>query len=207
MAQLDDEPDEAQVFGPAAQPAIAALMAPHLRLTEVGAGCALIGVAAAVAALVAFPRLSQDQAGGLWAVAALLVGCAMFAICAIQVVVWRRALASWAGSQVRDLHGLARLSWLAHVASYGIALLGLITCMTASSYAGWSAASAAFLTVSVLAMLAAQVLAGVQFLRPYGPPGTLPAHIRRLVQRNQHKEDHLGEDHLGEYHLGEDDLT
>ena len=41
--------------------------------------------------------------------------------------------------------------------------------------------------VTLLFVLAAQVLAGVQFLRPSGPPGTLPAHIRRLKVRSRYR--------------------
>jgi hypothetical protein len=45
------------------------------------------------------------------------------------------------------------------------------------------------LAVTLLFVFAAQVLAGVQFLRPSGPPGTLPAHIRRLSRRSRYRND------------------
>jgi hypothetical protein len=41
----------------------------------------------------------------------------------------------------------------------------------------------------LLLVIAAQVLAGVQFLRPSGPPGTLPAHIRRLKEQSRMRND------------------
>ena len=69
--------------------------------------------------------------------------------------------------------------------SYAAALLGLLACMAASAEAGWTAAAAQLLALTLLLILAAQVLAGVQFLRPSGPPGTLPAHMRRIVARGQ----------------------
>ena len=40
-------------------------------------------------------------------------------------------------------------------------------------------------------VIGAEVLAGVQFLRPGGPPGTLPAHLRRLIERSRQREDEL----------------
>jgi hypothetical protein len=50
----------------------------------------------------------------------------------------------------------------------------LFTCIGDSAEAGWITASALLLTITLFLVLAAQVLAGVQFLRPSGPPGTLP---------------------------------
>jgi hypothetical protein len=61
--------------------------------------------------------------------------------------------------------------------------------MAASAAAGWSAASAGLLAVAFILVLAAQVLAGVQFLRPSGPPGTLPAHMRRLIEKSRSRND------------------
>ena len=47
----------------------------------------------------------------------------------------------------------------------------------------------ALLALALLFVLAAQVLAGVQYLRASGPPGTLPAHMRRLIERSRARED------------------
>ncbi len=172
-------------YGAIEQPAIAARMAPHLRMTYAGAVCAVVAVAAAVAALAVFPFFTDDRTGLGWAIAALVAAVLMLAICVIQVAVWRRAMASWRGQRLQDLHAEARLSWYAHLVSYAAALLGLLACMAASAEAGWTAAAAQLLALTLLLILAAQVLAGVQFLRPSGPPGTLPAHMRRIVARGQ----------------------
>src|SRR4029453_19089937 len=83
----------------------------------------------------------------------------------------------------------ARLSWIVHLLSYAVALAALFTCMEGSAGAGWITASALLLTVTLFLVLAAQVLAGVQFLRPSGPPGTLPAHIRRLREQSRWRND------------------
>jgi hypothetical protein len=176
-------------YGATAQPAIAARMAPHLRLTQIGAACAGLAVVAAAVALAQFPSFAGAGAGHSWAIGALVSAALMLAICLIQVAVWRRAMASWSGRRPHDLHGEARLSWIVHLLSYVVALAALFTCMEGSDAAGWVTASAGLLAITLLFVIAAQVLAGVQFLRPSGPPGTLPAHIRRLREQSRWRND------------------
>ena len=185
MPDVEYPTGEVAAYGSTEQPAIAARMAPHLRLTQAGLACAVAGVVLAVAALVTFPSFTGGPEGRGWAVTALLAAVAMLAACLIQLLVWRRAMASWRGIRPEDLHAEARLSWITHLASYAIALVGLIACMAGSAEAGWTATAAVLLAFTLLLILAAQVLGGVQFLRPSGPPGTLPAHMRRLVARAQ----------------------
>jgi hypothetical protein len=188
MSHDEDPTRQVPAYGDTAQPAIAARMAPHLRLTQIGAVCGLVSVIAANAAVVIFP--SFDGGTGLaWAVGALVSAVLMLIICVVQVVVWRRAMASWLGKRPQDLQAEKQLSWIAHLASYAVALAALLSCMAGSAAAGWSSGSAVLLAVTLLFVLAAQVLAGVQFLRPSGPPGTLPAHIRRLNRRSRYRND------------------
>jgi hypothetical protein len=189
MSQDEDPTRQVPAYGATAQPAIAARMAPHLRLTQIGAVCGLVSVIAATAAVVIFPSFGNGGAGLAWAVGALVSTVLMLAICVIQVAVWRRAMASWLGKRAQDLRGEKQLSWIAHLASYAVALAALLSCMAGSAAAGWSSGSAVLLAVTLLFVLAAQVLAGVQFLRPSGPPGTLPAHIRRLNVRSRYRND------------------
>jgi hypothetical protein len=185
MRDVEYPTDEIAAYGSTEQPAIAARMAPHLRLVTAGLACAAAAVVLAVAALATFPSFTGQPEGRGWAVTALLSAVAMLAACVIQFVVWRRAMASWRGIRPEDLHAEARLSWITHLASYAIALVALIACMAGSAEAGWTATAAVLLAFTLLMILAAQVLGGVQFLRASGPPGTLPAHMRRLVARAQ----------------------
>jgi hypothetical protein len=188
MSHDEDPTRQVPAYGDTAQPAIAARMAPHLRLTQIGAACGLVSVIAATAAVVIFP--SFDGGTGLaWTVGALVSAVLMLIICIVQVVIWRRAMASWLGKRPQDLQAEKQLSWIAHLASYAVALAALLSCMAGSAAAGWSSGSAVLLAVTLLFVLAAQVLAGVQFLRPSGPPGTLPAHIRRLNTRSRYRND------------------
>jgi hypothetical protein len=189
MGENEDLSRQVAAYGATAQPAIAARMAPHLRLTQIGTACGVVAVIAATAAVVVFPRFAGAGPGLAWAVGALVSAALMFVICVIQVAVWRRAMASWLGKRVQDLQGEKRLSWIAHLTSYAVALAALFMCMAGSAAAGWSSAAAVLLGVSLLFVLAAQVLAGVQFLRPSGPPGTLPAHIRRMSRRSRYRND------------------
>lgn len=176
-------------YGATAQPAIAARMAPHVRLTLVGTGCAALALIAAAAAVAMFPSFAGADPGLSWADGALVSAALMLAICVIQVVVWRRAMASWLGERAPDLHRETQLSWIAHLVSYVVALAALFTTMEGSAAAGWSSISAGLLVLTLVLVIAAQVLAGVQFLRSSGPPGTIPAHVRRLKELSRYRND------------------
>ncbi len=183
-------PEQIGAYGATEQPAVAARMTPHLRMTEIGAGFALVAVVCAVLAVERFPAFSDSGATGVgWAITALVGAVLILAICVIQVAVWLRAMASWRGQRIQDLHGEARLSWIAHLVSYPAVLIALLGSIAGSAYATWSASASVLLGLSLLFVLVAQVLSGVQYLRPSGPPGTLPAHMRRLVERSQQRED------------------
>jgi hypothetical protein len=189
---MSDEVDPARqvaAYGNTAQPAIAARMAPHQRLIMIGTACAAVAVIAAAVAVVEYPSFAGADPGLAWADAALVSAVLMLAICVIQVIVWRRAMASWSGHHAQDLHGEKQLSWIAHLMSYVVALVALFTTMEGSAVAGWLSISAGLLAVSLVFVLAAQVLAGVQFLRSSGPPGTIPAHIRRLKELSRNRND------------------
>jgi MFS family permease len=185
MQDAEYRAEQIAAYGSTEQPAIAARMAPHLRLTQVGVASAAIGVVLAIAAVALFPSFTGDAEGRGWAITALVSAILMLALCVIQLVVWRIAMASWRGVRPEDLRTEARLSWIAHLISYPVALLALFAGMAGSAAAGWTATAAVLLAFSLLTVLAAQALAAVQFLRPSGPPGTLPAHMRRLIARAQ----------------------
>jgi hypothetical protein len=180
--------EEIAAYGATAQPAIAARMTPHLRMTVIGTGCAALGVVTSLLALLTFPEFSGPNTGALWAVVALNTAVLMLAICVVQVLVWRRAMASWRGLRIQDLRGEARLSWITHLISYVVVLVGMWTCLAGAAEAGWSATAGLLLAATLLLIIAGQVLAGVQYLRPSGPPGTVPAHMRRLVRRSERRE-------------------
>ena len=57
--------------------------------------------------------------------------------------------------------------------------------MAGSAVAGWTATAATLMAVALVLLLAGQILGGVQYVRPEGPPGTVPAHMRRLLARER----------------------
>ena len=155
-------------------------MAPHLRLTRVGAGVALLGVVAAAVGLVEVPWFSASGTGERWAVALLVAAVLMLAVCAAQLLLWQRAYAVWQGRLGSDLRAESRVSWLLHAFSYVLALVALLGGLAASADTAWTTTAATWLTVAMVLVVLAQVLAAVQYVRPDGPPGTIPAHLRRL---------------------------
>jgi hypothetical protein len=191
LASMRDEKyssEQIAAYGATAQPAIAARMTPHLRMTTIGSVCAGLGVATSLAAILTVPKFNDRNTGPTWAVVALIMAVLMFAICLIQVLVWRRAMASWRGTRIQDLYGESRLSWIVHLISYAVVLAGMWACIAGAADVGWSATAGVLLAATMLLIIAGQVLAGVQYLRPSGPPGTIPAHMRRLVRRAERRE-------------------
>jgi hypothetical protein len=77
------------------------------------------------------------------------------------------------------------VSWVAHLASYVVVLVALWACIAGGVAAGAAATSSTLLAATLLLMLAAQTLAGVQYVREAGPPGTVPTHLRRLIERDR----------------------
>ena len=155
-------------------------MAPHLRLTRVGTGVALLGLVAAVVGLLELPALSASVIGQDWAVILVVAAALMLAICLAQLVLWQRGYTVWLGRRPGDLRTESRVSWLLHLFSYPVALAALLAGLGASADAAWTTAAAGWLTVAMTLVVLAQVMAAVQYLRPEGPPGTIPAHLRRL---------------------------
>lgn len=184
---LDEEyqPQQIPDYGARAQPALVERMAPQLRLTQAGNGAAVLAVVSSVAALVTYPDFGGASRGSTWAVAATVISVVMLAITSFQHLAWRRAMAEWRGEKDYDLRGLTRISWVLHLVSYLAAFLGLWACIAGSVAAGTSSTPAVLLALVLLFTLAAQVMAGVQYLRISGPSGTIPGHLRRLHQAIQ----------------------
>jgi hypothetical protein len=150
----------------------------------------VLGTAASVGAVLTFPdssTLRSTSAGVGWAVTATVVSVALLAICVFQLVAWRRAFAQWRGERVSRLAPLVRISWILHLVSYPVVIVGLWACIAGSLAAGPTATSAALLAIAVLFQVSAQVLAAVQYVRDSGPAGTIPAYLRRLNSEIQRR--------------------
>ncbi|WP_375430249.1 hypothetical protein [uncultured Friedmanniella sp.] len=177
--------DQIGTYGAGEQPAVAARMTPHLRLTQTGTVAAGLAVVVSAVAVASFPRFTTEATGVGWAVFALVCAVLMLGICVVQLVAWRQAMAWWRGQRSTPPAPLAPVSWWLHVASYLVALAALYACIAGSRTAGWTATAATLLAVALLLVLAGQVLGAVQYVRPDGPPGTVPMHLRRLFARER----------------------
>ncbi len=182
MRDEEYQPEQIAAYGARAQPALVARMTPHLRMTQLGNLVAVLAVVASIGAVLTFPDFKGQATGSGWALTALVTSLVLWAICTFQHLAWRRAMADWKGDADTDLRQLTRVSWVLHLVSYVVVLVGLWACLAGSVAAGLSANAALLLGLALAFMIAAQVLAGVQYLRVSGPPGTIPAHIRRLMQ-------------------------
>lgn len=182
---LDEEygPEQIADYGTRAQPALAARMAPQLRMTQVGNVLAAFAIVTSIGASATFPRFTGGATGSGWAMVALVSSVVLLVICTFQHVAWQRAMAEWKGRRDYDLKLLALVSWIAHLVSYAVVLLALWACIAGSLAAGPTSTAADLLGLTLLFMVAAQVLAGVQYLRVSGPSGTIPGHLRRLSSR------------------------
>jgi hypothetical protein len=190
MRDEEYQTDQVAAYGASGQPAVAARMTPHLRITQVGTGAAAASVLAATVALFTFPRFTTAAASGVgWGVFLLVCAVVMLGICVLQLLAWRQAMAWWRGERPTGPRTLAPFSWWAHVASYLVALGGLFAAMGGSAVTGWSASSAAWMTLSLVLLLGGQILGAVQYVRPEGPPGTVPAHMRRLLARERARQE------------------
>lgn len=186
-SMLDEEyrPDQITEYGTAAQDAAVQRMRPHLRLTRVGVVAAALAVPLDVAALVTFPMFAGTGPTRAWAITALVAAVLLLVIAVFQLICWQFAFAEWSGGPDRDLNRLALISFVAHWVSYLVVLVALFAAMAASQESGWSSTSAVLTAFGLAFAIGGQVLAGVQYLRTAGPPGTIPAHMRRLIERER----------------------
>lgn len=181
VGDLDFSAGRLPAYGSTEQPAIADRMTPYLRMTQAGAVVALLGVVAAVVGMLRYPSFAGSGSDGAWMATVVTSAVLMLLLCAGQVLLWRRAYASWRGLRPSSLRTQTRLSWVLHLVSYPVALAALLGGMAASAATGWTTSAAVWLTLAMVLVIVAQVFGAVQYLRPDGPPGTIPAHMRRLA--------------------------
>lgn len=176
-------PQEHGVMLQGSQPDLVQRLMPQLRLTQVGLVAAVLSLAACIVALASFPDLAASPVGSRWTVATTAAAAGLLMICTVQHLAWRRALAEWSGRSHYELGALRRTSWGAHLFSYAVVIFGLWSGIAGSVTAGTSSGAAGLLAFALLFLLVAQALAGVNYLRTDGPPGTVPGHLRRLSDR------------------------
>jgi hypothetical protein len=184
MRDEEYRPDQIPSYGTHEQLALAERLRPLLRRIRIGNGFAVLAVLAALVALLTYPTNLFGQGGGRgWAIAALVCSVVLLGICTFQHAAWVRAMAVWRDESQTDVRQLAAFTLAAEIAAYVVVAVALWVGIAGVAYAGWFATASIFLVLSLLAMLVAHVLAGVQNVRTTGPPGIVPAHMRRVVRR------------------------
>lgn len=165
------------------------LMDPPTTLIVIGSAAALLAVVAVAGSAAVYPSVPAADRGLAWVIAAVVAAVLMLLICLLQLILWRRNGATGSEQHDQDFARASQLSWAAHLVSYVVALVVMISCMTASADADWSSLAALLLGLGLVLSLLGQVLAAVQYLRPGGPPGTVPTHLRRLRELSERRVD------------------
>lgn len=168
-------------YGTFAQPAIAARMQGASRMATVGDALATIAAVLSILALINYPRFSDDSAYP-WAVTSMALNLAMMAIVAFQHLAWSKAMAEFTGVKDINLARWARASWIVHLISYPVLVVGIWSHPAAILDTSWSSSSAWLLLGAGIGFLLAHGLGAVQYVRVSGPPGTLPGNFRRLIR-------------------------
>ena len=175
--------DQIGAYGAHEQPAIVDRVGAELAKIRWGSYAGILAVVCSAVAVGLYPDIDGRHVGRVWAVASLVCAAVMLLISVGQHWLWRRAVEVWRDNQVTPLDQVVRISWVLHIASYVVLLVAIGATIAAVLAAGWLATSSVLLVLALLGVAATQVLGGVQHVRPSGPPGTVPAHMRRLVRR------------------------
>lgn len=176
-------PEDIPSYGAHEQPALVARTRNHLRTTALGIGVAALGLVAGLAGLLTYPDIDGVYAGRGWVIALVWCAAAMLILCVWQHLSWRRASQVWHGRRDNDLAAVVAVSWILHLIAYAVSLVALVVSVISLFEVGWFATTAIFVVVSLIALLAGQVLAGVQYVRAEGPPGVVP---ERMPVEHEH---------------------
>jgi hypothetical protein len=157
-------------------------------LVAVGSILATASVILALLALNATTGAVTPTTAVPWIITLLVCGAVVGLICVFQQRLWLRAANAW-GAGVPN--GGERISWVLHVVSYPVVVVGLFAGIAASQAVGFAGAVANWSTLAVVPLIASQVVGAVRYVRRSGPPGTIPAHLRALaarIERSRHED-------------------
>lgn len=117
-----------------------------------------------------------------WIITLLVCAAVMGGLCVVQQRLWLRAWNVWRADPSAPATA-ERFSWVIHVVSYPVVLVGIFAGIAASRDVGFAGTVANWSTLALVPLIGAQVLGAVQHVRKDGPPGTVPTHVRRLAAR------------------------
>jgi hypothetical protein len=157
-------------------------------LVAVGSILATLAVILSLLALTAASTGVAPTTAGPWIITLLVCAGVMGLLCVVQQRLWLRAWNAWR-SDVPS-HG-QRLSWVLHVASYPVVVLGIFAGIAASQAVGFAGSVANWSTLALVPLIGSQVVGAVRVVSESGPPGTVPTHVRRLgarIERSRHED-------------------
>lgn len=150
-------------------------------LVALGSILATLAIILALLALTAASRGVTTTTAVPWIITLLVCAAAMGALCVVQQRLWLRAWNVWRADPSARV--AERFSWVVHVVSYPVVVVGIFAGIAASHDVGFAGTVANWSTLALVPLIGAQVLGAVQHVRRDGPSGTVPTHVRRLAAR------------------------
>ena len=158
-------------------------------LVAVGSILATLAVIFALLAVTAASTGVAPTTAVPWIITLLVCAALMGALCVAQQRLWLRAWNAWRSDVPQ--HG-SRVSWVLHLVSYPVVVVGIFAGVAASQAVGFGGAVANWSTLAVVPLIASQVVGAVRVVSESGPPGTVPTHVRALaarIERSRHDEE------------------
>lgn len=156
-------------------------------LVAVGSVLATLAIILSLLALTAASRGITTTTATPWIITLLVCAGVMGGLCVVQQRLWLRAWNVWrANPSVRVAE---RFSWVVHLVSYPVVVVGIFAGIAASHDVGFAGAVANWSTLALVPLIGAQVVGAVRYVRRDGPPGTIPTHVRALaarIERSRH---------------------
>lgn len=158
-------------------------------LVAIGSILATASIILALLALTAASRGVTTTTALPWIITLLVCGGLIGLLCVMQQRLWLRAWNVWRVDPTARVG--ERLSWIVHVVSYPVVVVGIFAGIAASHDVGFAGAVANWSTLALIPLIGAQVVGAVQYVRKDGPSGTIPTHVRTLaarIERSRHED-------------------
>jgi hypothetical protein len=158
-------------------------------LVAVGSILATLAVILSLLAVTAASRGVTTTSALPWIITLLVCAGVLGILCVAQQRLWLRAWNVWRVDPAARVG--ERFSWVVHVVSYPVVVLGIFAGIAASHDVGFAGPVANWSTLALVPLIGAQVVGAVRHVSTAGPPGTVPTHVRRLaarIERSRHED-------------------
>ena len=158
-------------------------------LVAVGSILATLAVILSLLALTAASTGTAPTTAEPWIITLLVCAAVMGVLCVAQQRLWLRAWNAWRSDVPQRV---SRFSWVLHVVSYPVVVVGIFAGIAAGQAVGFAGSVANWSTLALVPLIGSQVVGAVRVVSETGPPGTVPTHVRALaarIERSRHDED------------------